>query len=73
MKSGIKKAVFVPYTNLTYFKITDKNTTTQIEEYIKRQIEFSNNLTGEASIKRRKFFNSMYQKVEKRKLKLFLY
>jgi hypothetical protein len=72
MKSDIEKAVFVPYTNLTYFKITDKNTTTQIEEFIKMQIELSNNLTGEASLKRRKFFNSMYRKVEKRKLKLFL-
>lgn len=70
--SDVEKSVFVPYTNLTYFKVTDKNTTNQIEEYLKTQLEFSNNLSGEASVERSKFFSAMHKKIEKRRLKLFL-
>ncbi|MEE9408179.1 MAG: hypothetical protein V3V28_08900 [Polaribacter sp.] len=70
MKSDTEKKVFVPFTNLTYFKVIDKNTTNQIEQHLKTQLEFSTNLTGESSVERNKFFNSMYQKIEKRKLKL---
>lgn len=69
MKTDLEDKVFVPYTNLTYFKVTDKNTTNQIEQHLKKQLEFSNNLSGEAAVERKKFFNSMYQKVEKLKSK----
>jgi septin family protein len=62
----------VPYTNLTYFKVIDKNTTNQIEEYIKNQIEFSTRLCGEASFERSKFFNTMNQKIDYKMLKLLL-
>ncbi|PQJ76469.1 hypothetical protein [Polaribacter glomeratus] len=72
MKSDTEKKVFVPYTNLTYFKVIDKNTTNQIEEYIKRQIEFSTSLSGEASFERSKFFNAMNQKIDQKMLKLLL-
>lgn len=70
MKSDTDRKVFVPYTNLTYFKVTDENTTNQIEQHLKTQLEFSNNLSGKASVERKKFFNSMYQKIETRKIKL---
>lgn len=72
MKSDTEKKVFVPYTNLTYFKVIDKNTTNQIEEYVKKQIEFSNKLSGEASFQRTKFFNAMNQKIDNKILKLLL-
>ncbi|MDP5106900.1 MAG: hypothetical protein NWQ31_12105, partial [Polaribacter sp.] len=72
MKSETEKIVLVPYTNLTYFKVIDKNTTNQIEEYLKRQIEFSSSLSGEASIERSKFFNAMNQKIDGKILKLLL-
>lgn len=72
MKTDVEKTIFVPYTNLTYFKIIDKNTTNQIEQYLKTQIEFSNNLTGEASVERNKFFNAMHQKIDTKILKLIL-
>ncbi|QOD59480.1 hypothetical protein H9I45_08860 [Polaribacter haliotis] len=70
MKSDSEKKVFVPYTNLTYFKVVDEETTSQIEQHLKKQLQFSTNISGEASVERKKFFNSMYQKIEKRKLKL---
>ena len=72
MKSDAEKKVFVPYTNLTYFKVIDSNTTNQIEEYLRRQIEFSTNLSGEASIERSKFFNTMNQKIDAKLLKLLM-
>lgn len=72
MKSDAEKIVFVPYTNLTYFKVIDKNTTNQIEEYLNRQIEFSSSLSGEASIQRIKFFNAMNQKIDSKILKLLM-
>jgi hypothetical protein len=72
MQSDVYKNVFVPYTNLSYFKVSDENTTNQIEKYLKAQLEFSNNLSGERSLGRKKFFNSMYQKIDNRMLKVFL-
>lgn len=70
MKSETHKTVFVPYTNLSYFKITDENTANQIEKYLKTQLEYSNNLSGDASVDRKKFFSMMYQKIENRKIKI---
>lgn len=72
MKSDAEKKVFVPYTNLTYFKVIDSNTTNQIEEYLNRQIEFSTNLSGQASIERSKFFNALNQKIDTKILKLLM-
>lgn len=72
MRSDSESTVFVPYTNLTYFKVIDKNTTNQIEEYVKRQIEFSSSLSGQASLERSKFFNAMNQKIESKIVKLLL-
>lgn len=72
MSSNTNKKVFVPYTNLSYFKIDDENTTNQIEQHLKTQIEFSNNLSGNAAVERKKFFNILYQKVENRKIKILI-
>lgn len=72
MKADTEKKAFIPYTNLTYFKVTDENTTDQVEEHLRTQLEYSTNISGEASVKRKKFFNKMYQKIEKRKLKISL-
>ncbi|MGJ8759219.1 hypothetical protein H0I29_10335 [Polaribacter sp. R2A056_3_33] len=72
MKSETQKKIFVPYTNLSYFRISDENTTNQIEQHFKTQIEFSNNLSGDASVERQKFFNTLYQKIENRKTRLSL-
>ena len=70
MKTKTDKKVFVPYTNLSYFKINDKNTTNQIEQHLKKQLEFSKNLSGDAAVERKKFFNIIYQKIENRKIRL---
>jgi hypothetical protein len=70
IQTEIESIVFVPFTNLTYFKVTDKNTTDQIEQHLRTQLEFSNNLSGNAAVDRNKFFNTMYQKIENRKLLL---
>lgn len=70
MQTDRENIVFVPFTNLTYFKVTDKNTTDQIEQHLKTQLEFSNNLSGKAAVERNKFFNAIYQKIENRKLLL---
>ncbi len=72
MKTDKESKIFVPYTNLTYFKVTDKNTTNQIEQHLKTQLEFSSKLSGNVSVERKKFFNSMYQKIENSKLKISL-
>ncbi|WP_158838943.1 hypothetical protein [Polaribacter sp. L3A8] len=72
MESDTNKKVFVPYTNLSYFKISDENTTNQIQKHLKTQIEFSNNLSGDAAVERKKFFNVLYQKIENRKTKILL-
>lgn len=72
MKTDSEATVFVPYTNLTYFKVMDQNTTNQIEEYIQRQIEFSKSLSGEASFERSKFFYTMNQKIDAKILKLLM-
>jgi hypothetical protein len=72
MKSDAESTVFVPYTNLTYFKVIDKNTTSQIEAYLKAQLDFSNNLSGTVSMERRRFFNSMNQKIDNKILKISL-
>ena len=68
IQTDIENVAFVPFTNLTYFKVTDKSTTDQIEQHLKTQLEFSNNLSGNAAVDRNKFFNTMYQKIENRKL-----
>ena len=70
MQTDRENIVFVPFTNLTYFKVTDKITTDQIEQHLKTQLEFSNNLSGKAAVERNKFFNAIYQKIENRKLLL---
>ena len=70
IQTDSENIVFVPFTNLTYFKVTDKSTTDQIEHHLKTQLEFSNNLSGNAAVDRNKFFNTMYQKIENRKLLL---
>ena len=70
MQTGNENIVFIPFTNLTYFKVTDKVTTDQIGQHLKTQLEFSNNLSGNAAVDRNKFFNTMYQKIENRKLLL---
>lgn len=67
MKSDTNKKVFVPYTNLSYFKVSDENTTNQLEQNLKTQLEYSNNLSGDAAVERKKFFNFLYKKIEKRK------
>jgi hypothetical protein len=72
MKTDYGEKVFLPYTNLKYLIISDKNTSKEIKHHIKTQLEFSNNLSGESTVSRKKFFNEMYQKVEKLKLKLLL-
>lgn len=71
MKTDVDKSVFVPFTNLSYFKVTDKNTTDQIEEHLKTQLEFSNNLSGNAAVDRKKFFTSMYQKIDNLKVQIY--
>ena len=70
MQTGNENIVFIPFTNLTYFKVTDKVTTDHIGQHLKTQLEFSNNLSGNAAVDRNKFFNTMYQKIENRKLLL---
>ena len=72
MKTDYGEKVYLPYTNLKYLIISDKNTSKEIKHHINTQLEFSNNLSGESKISRKKFFNEMYQKVEKLKLKLLL-
>jgi hypothetical protein len=73
MESDTGKKLFIPYTNLSYFKVSDENTTNQIEQHLKTQLEFSNNLSGNTAVKRKKFFNILYQKIEKLKMKLSVY
>ena len=70
MQTKTNKKVFVPYTNLSYFKVSDENTTNQIELHLKTQLEFSKNLSGDAAVDRQKFFNTLSQKIENRKIKL---
>ena len=67
IQTDIDSTVFVPFTNLTYFKVTDKATTDQIEQHLKTQLEYSNNLSGDAALDRNIFFNKMSQKIEDRK------
>ncbi|WP_341221490.1 helix-turn-helix domain-containing protein [Polaribacter atrinae] len=70
MQTKTNKKVFVPYTNLSYFKVSDENTTNQFEQHLKTQLEFSKNHSGDAAVDRKKFFNTLYQKIENLKTKI---
>lgn len=70
MKTDTEKTAFTPYTNLTYFKVTDENTTNHIEQHLNNKLIYSKNISGEASVERRKFFNTIYQKIDKLKAQI---
>ncbi|WP_375241229.1 hypothetical protein [Polaribacter sp.] len=72
MQTDTLKKAFVPYTNLTYFKVTDIETSAQVEKHLNKQLQYSTNISGESSVARKMFFNKMYQKIEKSKQKLML-
>ncbi|WP_439129852.1 hypothetical protein [Polaribacter sp.] len=71
MKTDTEKTAFTPYTNLTYFKVTDKNTTDHIEHHLNNKLIYSKNISGEASVERKKFFNKIYQKIDQLKTQIF--
>lgn len=70
MKTDTEKTAFTPYTNLTYFKVTDENTTNHIEQHLNNKLIYSKNISGEASVERKKFFNTIYQKIDKLKAQI---
>ncbi|MDD7915253.1 hypothetical protein [Polaribacter ponticola] len=58
---------FVPYTTLSYIKIADPDTCDEALKYLKKQLEFSKQLSGDSALERTIFFNEMYKKINKLK------
>ena len=71
MITDTEKTAFTPYTNLTYFKVTDENTTDHIEHHLNNKLIYSKNISGEASVERKKFFNTIYRKIDQLKTQIF--
>lgn len=61
------KTLIVPYTALSYLRIDDDKTCEEIENYFKKQLQFSKKISGDAEIERQLFFTSMYEKIDQLK------
>jgi len=61
------QTLIVPYTTLSYLRIDDEKTCKEIEQYFKKQLQFSKKISGEAEVERQLFFTSMYEKIDQLK------
>lgn len=66
-KSEKQKVFFVPYTDLSHFRIDDEITNEEADYFFKKQLQFSKKLSGDGSVERKMFFNSMYDKIQQLK------
>lgn len=64
VKTPIIKTLFVPYTILSYYKTSDTQTLTQVDEHLQRQMRNSKLLSSAGKKEQRIFFNKMYKKIE---------
>ncbi|QNM84789.1 hypothetical protein H9W90_11350 [Polaribacter pectinis] len=58
-----QKKLFIPFTTLSYLKISDEDTCNTIEKYFLKQLQFSKQLSGNAEIERTIFFNTLYERI----------
>ena len=65
VKTTYKKAFFVPYTVLEYFKIEHQETCEIMDDFFNRQMTNSKLLVHSGEKDRTLFFNKMHQKVNK--------
>ena len=61
------QTLIVPYTTLSYLRIDDEKTCKEIEQYFKKQLQFSKKISGKAEVERQLFFTSMYEKIDQLK------
>ena len=65
MQGEKEQKFFVPYTTLSYIKIADSETCEEMIRYLKKQLQFSKQLSGDSAIERTIFFNTLYQRIDK--------
>lgn len=64
VKTPVVKTLFVPYTILSYYKTSDTETLTKVDEHLQRQMRNSKLLTTAGKKEQRIFFNKIYKKIE---------
>jgi hypothetical protein len=64
VKTPTIKTLFVPYTVLSYYKTSETETLTQVDEHLQRQMRNSKLLSSAGKKEQRIFFNKMYKKIE---------
>ncbi|WP_298418276.1 hypothetical protein [uncultured Kordia sp.] len=64
VKTPIIKTLFVPYTILSYYKTSDTQTLTQVDQHLQRQMRNSKLLSSAGKKEQRIFFNKMYKKID---------
>ncbi|MEM6687658.1 MAG: hypothetical protein AAF617_17910 [Bacteroidota bacterium] len=64
VKTPVIKTLFVPYTILSYYKTSDKETLTQVDEHLQRQMRNSKLLSTAGKKEQRIFFTKIYKKIE---------
>ena len=70
VKTSIKKAFFVPYTVLEYFKIEHQNTCDVMDDFFSKQMTNSKLLLHSGEKDRTLFFNKMHQKIQNLKKRI---
>jgi hypothetical protein len=64
VKTPSIKTLFVPYTVLSYYKTSEKETLTQVDAHLQRQMRNSKLLSTAGKKEQRIFFNKMYKKID---------
>lgn len=65
LRAEKQKKLYIPFTSLSYLKVSDKATCETIEKYFLRQLHFSKLLSGNAGVERTIFFNSLYERISR--------
>lgn len=63
MRGEKEQKLFVPYTTLSYIKISDAETCEEVERYFRKQLQFSKQLSGDSEVERTIFFNALYKRI----------
>ncbi len=64
LKSSFKNVALMPYSSLSYIRLLDKNTCSEVEEYFDKTIRWSSKILGNVEINSNLFFSVMYERIE---------
>ncbi|PKH49664.1 hypothetical protein CXF68_02685 [Tenacibaculum sp. Bg11-29] len=70
-KTKGRKALLVPYGSLSHMKIEDETVCNDVDLFLKRQLKFSEKISGDTNeVNRKLFFTSMYEKIKELKVEI---